>query len=50
MYIYLDHVAKHICAGMSTAEIDKLVYDYTTEHGGSLLLAMTVSQKVFVHR
>ena len=30
----LDHVAKHICAGMSTAEIDKLVYDYTTEHGG----------------
>lgn len=30
----LDHVAKHICAGMSTADIDKLVYDYTTEHGG----------------
>lgn len=30
----LDHVAKHIHAGMSTAEIDKLVYDYTTEHGG----------------
>ena len=30
----LDHVAKHICAGMSTAEIDKLVFDYTTEHGG----------------
>ncbi len=30
----LDHVAKHIRAGMSTAEIDKLVYDYTTEHGG----------------
>lgn len=30
----LDHVAKHIKAGMSTAEIDKLVYDYTTEHGG----------------
>ena len=31
----LDHVAKHIHAGMSTAEIDKLVYDYTTEvcHG-----------------
>lgn len=30
----LDHVAKHIHAGMSTADIDKLVYDYTTEHGG----------------
>lgn len=30
----LDHIAKHICAGMSTAEIDKLVFDYTTEHGG----------------
>ncbi len=30
----LDHVAKHICAGMSTADIDKLVYDYTTAHGG----------------
>lgn len=30
----LDHVAKHIHAGMSTADIDKLVYDYTTAHGG----------------
>lgn len=30
----LDHVAKHICAGMSTADIDKLVFDYTTQHGG----------------
>lgn len=30
----LDHVAKHICAGMSTADIDKLVYDYTNTHGG----------------
>ena len=30
----LDHVAAHIRAGMSTAEIDKLVYDYTTAHGG----------------
>lgn len=30
----LDHVAAHIRAGMSTAEIDKLVYDFTTEHGG----------------
>ena len=30
----LDHVAKHIKAGMSTADIDTLVYDYTTAHGG----------------
>ena len=30
----LDHVAAHIHAGMSTAEIDKLVYNFTTEHGG----------------
>ena len=30
----LDHVAKHIYVGMSTADIDKLVFDYTTEHGG----------------
>lgn len=30
----LDHVAKNIRAGMSTAEIDKLVYDFTTSHGG----------------
>ena len=29
-----DHVAAHIKAGMSTAEIDKLVYDFTKEHGG----------------
>lgn len=30
----LDIVAEHIHAGMSTLEIDKLVYDYTTAHGG----------------
>lgn len=30
----LDHVAEHIRVGMSTADIDKLVYDYTTAHGG----------------
>jgi len=30
----LDHVAAHIHAGMNTAEIDKLVYDFTTAHGG----------------
>ena len=29
----LDHVAKHIHAGMSTADIDQLVYDYTVSHG-----------------
>ena len=29
----LDLVAKEIHAGMSTAEIDKLVYDYTVAHG-----------------
>lgn len=30
----LDHVAAHIRAGMSTEEIDRLVYDFTTKHGG----------------
>lgn len=30
----LDHVAEHIKAGMSTNEIDKMVYEYTTKHGG----------------
>ncbi len=30
----LDHVAEHVRVGMSTAEIDKLVYDFTVEHGG----------------
>lgn len=30
----LDLVASNIKAGMSTADIDKLVYDYTTEQGG----------------
>lgn len=30
----LDQVAKHIHAGMSTQDIDNLVYRYTTEHGG----------------
>ena len=30
----LDHVAAHIRPGMSTSEIDQLVYDYTTTHGG----------------
>ena len=29
----LDHVAKHIRPGMSTGEIDRLVYDYTVSHG-----------------
>lgn len=30
----LDHVATHIRAGMSTAEINTLVHEYTTKHGG----------------
>ncbi|MBO5303354.1 MAG: methionyl aminopeptidase [Lachnospiraceae bacterium] len=30
----LDHVAEHIREGMSTAEIDKMVYDLTTKMGG----------------
>jgi len=30
----LDYVEANIKAGMSTADIDKLVYDYTTQHGG----------------
>lgn len=30
----LDHVAKHIRAGMSTEEIDVLVHDFTVSHGG----------------
>lgn len=29
----LDHVALYIKAGMTTADIDKLVYDYTISHG-----------------
>lgn len=29
----LDEVAKHIKAGMSTEEIDKIVYDHTIKHG-----------------
>lgn len=31
----LDEVAKHIKAGMSTADIDKIVYDYTIAHGAT---------------
>ena len=30
----LDEVARHIHIGMSTAEIDEIVYRFTTEHGG----------------
>ena len=32
----LDHVAAHIKEGMSTLDIDRLVYDFTTQHGGKL--------------
>ncbi len=31
----LDHVAGKIRPGMSTLEIDEMVYDYTTRHGGT---------------
>ncbi len=30
----LDYIAEHMQAGISTAEIDRLVYNFTTEHGG----------------
>ena len=30
----LDEVARNIREGMSTLEIDRIVYDYTTQHGG----------------
>ena len=30
----LDHVAANMKAGMSTADIDRLVHDFTVEHGG----------------
>lgn len=30
----LDYISKHIRAGISTAQIDTLVYDFTTKHGG----------------
>ena len=31
----LDEVAKHIKAGMTTAEIDKIVYDFTVAQGAT---------------
>ena len=31
----LDYVGKHIAAGMTTNQIDKMIYDYTVEHGGT---------------
>ncbi len=30
----LNYISKHIRAGISTAEIDRLVYSFTTKHGG----------------
>lgn len=30
----LDYVSEHIKEGITTAEIDKWIYDYTIEHGG----------------
>ena len=47
----LDHVAKHICAGMSPLKLINLYMITQPNTVESLhLLAMTVSQKVFVHR
>jgi methionyl aminopeptidase len=31
----LDYVEKHIHAGITTADIDQMVYDYTIAHGGT---------------
>ena len=31
----LDYVGEHIAAGMTTNQIDKMIYDYTVEHGGT---------------
>ncbi|MBQ0049173.1 MAG: type I methionyl aminopeptidase [Bacteroidales bacterium] len=30
----LDYVAEHIREGMTTNEVDRMVYEFTTEHGG----------------
>ncbi len=30
----LDYIAEHICEGMDTAQIDRIVYDMTTDMGG----------------
>lgn len=32
--VLLDHVTEKIREGMTTAEIDRIVYDFTTAHGG----------------
>ena len=29
----LDYVGEHIAAGMTTNQIDQMIYDYTVEHG-----------------
>ena len=41
----LDLVEHEIHAGMSTLEIDKLVYEYTKDHGG---IAAPLSMRLFV--
>ena len=41
----LDLVEREIHAGMSTLEIDKLVYEYTKDHGG---IPATLSMRLFV--
>lgn len=30
----LDYVEEHICEGMTTLQIDRMVYEFTTSHGG----------------
>lgn len=31
----LDYAGEHIAAGMTTNQIDQMIYDYTVEHGGT---------------
>lgn len=31
----LDYVGERIAAGMTTNQIDQMIYDYTVEHGGT---------------
>ena len=46
----LDEVAKRLHIGMSTAEIDDIVHDFTVEHGGiPAPLNIRASPKVCVH-
>ena len=45
----LDYISANIREGMSTAEIDHMVYEFTTDHDAIPALSCTkVSQKVYV--